>query len=205
MPNAITPGDPYPLGASWDGSGTNFAVFSQSAESVDLCLFDEAGNETVYELPEVDAYVWHGYLEEAEPGQLYGYRVRGTYDPGRGLAGQPCQAPARPLRQGRFGRGRLGPGRLQLQVPQRRRRDRWTRPIRRLLCRSRWSSTRPSTGPTTTGPARLGTTPIIYETHVRGLTCAIPRSRRHIGALTPGWRTRRSSSISSASASLPSS
>jgi glycogen operon protein len=85
MPSDMTPGEPYPLGASWDGAGTNFAVFSQSADSIDLCLFDEAGNETVYELPEVDAYVWHGYLEEAEPGQLYGYRVRGTYDPGRGL------------------------------------------------------------------------------------------------------------------------
>ncbi len=55
MPSAMTPGEPYPLGASWDGAGTNFAVFSQSADSVDLCLFDEAGNETVYELPEVDA------------------------------------------------------------------------------------------------------------------------------------------------------
>jgi glycogen operon protein len=85
MPEAISPGDPYPLGATWDGSGTNFAVFSQSAESIDLCLFDTAGKETRYELPEVDAYVWHGYLEEAEPGQLYGYRVRGTYDPAQGL------------------------------------------------------------------------------------------------------------------------
>ena len=59
-------------------------MFSQTAESVELCLFDEAGAETRFELPEVDAYVWHGYLEEAEPGQLYGYRVHGHYDPERG-------------------------------------------------------------------------------------------------------------------------
>jgi isoamylase len=85
MPTALSPGDPYPLGATWDGSGTNFSVFSQTAESVDLCLFDEAGAETRLELPEVDAFVWHGYLEECEPGQLYGYRVHGHYDPEMGL------------------------------------------------------------------------------------------------------------------------
>ena len=85
MPETISPGDPYPLGATWDGSGTNFAVYSQAAESVDLCLFDASGKEVRYELPEVDAYVWHGYLEEAEPGQLYGYRVRGAYNPSQGL------------------------------------------------------------------------------------------------------------------------
>ncbi len=85
MPETISPGDPYPLGATWDGSGTNFAVFSQAAESIDLCLFDAAGKETRFELPEVDAYVWHGYLEEAEPGQLYGYRARGAYNPAQGL------------------------------------------------------------------------------------------------------------------------
>jgi glycogen operon protein len=85
MPTALSPGDPYPLGATWDGSGTNFSVFSQTAESVELCLFDAAGAETRLELPEVDAFVWHGYLEEAEPGQLYGYRVYGHYDPEQGL------------------------------------------------------------------------------------------------------------------------
>jgi glycogen operon protein len=81
----MSPGDPYPLGATWDGSGTNFAVFSQSAEAVELCLFDRTGAEIRHEMAEVDAYVWHGYLEDVEPGQLYGYRVRGAYDPARGL------------------------------------------------------------------------------------------------------------------------
>ncbi|HYA44669.1 MAG TPA: hypothetical protein VED59_03620, partial [Acidimicrobiales bacterium] len=84
-PGTIRPGDPYPLGATWDGSGTNFAVFSESAESMGLCLFDHAGGETRYEMREVDAYIWHGYLEDVEPGQLYGYRARGPYDPARGL------------------------------------------------------------------------------------------------------------------------
>jgi isoamylase len=87
----ISPGDPYPLGATWDGSGTNFAVFSQSAERVELCLFDEHGDETRYELPEVDAFVWHGYLEQAEPGQLYGYRAYGPYDPDKGYRSNPAK------------------------------------------------------------------------------------------------------------------
>jgi glycogen operon protein len=85
----VSPGDTYPLGATWDGLGTNFAVFSESAEMVELCLFDEDGTETRYALPEVDAYVWHGYLEQVEPGRLYGYRVHGPYDPERGLRANP--------------------------------------------------------------------------------------------------------------------
>ncbi len=108
--NRITsPGDPYPLGATWDGSGTNFAVFSQSAERVELCLFDEDGVETRYELPEVDAYVWHGYLEQAEPGQLYGYRVHGPYDPDRGLRANPAKLLLDPYARAIAGQVRWGP------------------------------------------------------------------------------------------------
>src|ERR687883_78935 len=78
------PGSSYPLGASYDGAGTNFAVFSEVAERVDLCLFDDAGNEEVVRLREVDGFVWHGYLPAVEPGQRYGYRVYGPYDPANG-------------------------------------------------------------------------------------------------------------------------
>ena len=65
----IWPGTPYPLGSTYDGTGTNFAVFSEVAEKVELCLFDEAGKETRLALTEVDAFVWHGYLPGIEPGQ----------------------------------------------------------------------------------------------------------------------------------------
>src|SRR5690606_10538793 len=65
----VWPGDPYPLGATWDGTGTNFALFSEVARRVELCLFDEAGRETRQELPEVDGFVWHGYLPGVGPGQ----------------------------------------------------------------------------------------------------------------------------------------
>ncbi|MDA8045747.1 MAG: glycogen debranching protein GlgX [Actinomycetota bacterium] len=87
----VFPGDPYPMGATYDGLGTNFSVFSQAAEAVELCLFGDEGTETRYELPEVDGYNWHGYLEEIEPGQRYGYRVHGPYDPDRGLRCNPAK------------------------------------------------------------------------------------------------------------------
>ena len=80
----IWPGTPYPLGASYDGQGTNFALFSEGAERVELCLFDADGAEQRVELTEVDAFVWHGYLPTVQPGQLYGYRVHGLDDPGQG-------------------------------------------------------------------------------------------------------------------------
>jgi glycogen operon protein len=83
------PGSPYPLGATFDGSGTNFALFSEIAEKVELCLFEESGEETRIELVEVDAHVWHAYLPSAQPGQRYGYRVHAEYDPKSGKRANP--------------------------------------------------------------------------------------------------------------------
>ncbi len=80
----VWPGKPYPLGASYDGYGTNFALFSEVAERVELCLFTEDGTETRVDLPEVDAFVWHVFVPGVEPGQRYGYRVHGPYDPAAG-------------------------------------------------------------------------------------------------------------------------
>jgi len=83
------PGHAYPLGATYDGSGTNFAIFSEVAEQVELCLFDAEGEETRIPLTEVDGFVHHGYLPGIEPGQRYGYRVHGPYDPAQGLRCNP--------------------------------------------------------------------------------------------------------------------
>jgi len=80
----VWPGTAYPLGATYDGSGTNFAIFSEAAEKVELCLFDEDGTETRIPVRESDAFVWHCYLPNVQPGQRYGYRVHGEYDPARG-------------------------------------------------------------------------------------------------------------------------
>jgi isoamylase len=84
---AAWPGTAHPLGATYDGVGTNFAMYSEAAERVELCLFDDEGTESRIELREVDGFVWHAYLPSAGPGQRYGYRVHGPYDPG---AGQRC-------------------------------------------------------------------------------------------------------------------
>jgi isoamylase len=85
----VWPGTAYPLGATFDGSGTNFALFSEVAEAVELCLIDEDGAETRVPLTEVDGYVWHCYLPAVRPGQKYGYRVAGPYDPARGRRCNP--------------------------------------------------------------------------------------------------------------------
>src|SRR3546814_3871478 len=76
----------YPLGATWDGSGVNFAFFSAHAEKVELCLFDRAGRRELERiaLPEYTHQVWHGYLHDVRPGQNYGYRVHGPYEPQAG-------------------------------------------------------------------------------------------------------------------------
>jgi glycogen operon protein len=85
----VCPGDPYPLGAIWDGVGTNVSVFSSIAEKVELCLFGADGTEDRLELPEIDGFCWHGYIEGMGPGQRYGFRVHGPYDPSRGLRCNP--------------------------------------------------------------------------------------------------------------------
>ncbi|WP_396656913.1 glycogen debranching protein GlgX [Microbacterium sp.] len=85
------PGTAYPLGAEFDGGGTNFAVFSEGAERVELCLFDDAGAEVRIPLVDVDAHVWHAYLPEVGPGRRYGYRVHGPYDPAQGLRYNPSK------------------------------------------------------------------------------------------------------------------
>jgi glycogen operon protein len=89
--NKIWPGRPYPLGATWDGGGVNFALFSENATAVELCLFsgEDGGNEQRIQMPEYTDNVWHGYFPEVRPGQLYGYRVYGPYAPQAGLRFNP--------------------------------------------------------------------------------------------------------------------
>src|SRR5829696_3021441 len=88
----IWPGRPYPLGATFDGAGVNFSIFSEHATKVELCLFDD--REDLKEthrivMPEYTDMVWHGYFPDVEPGQLYGFRMHGPYDPGNGQRFNP--------------------------------------------------------------------------------------------------------------------
>jgi glycogen operon protein len=97
----VWPGDAYPLGAHFDGAGTNFAVFTEAAERVELCLFDDSRGadrgpgtgtgELRVDLPEVDAFVWHGRIPGIKPGQRYGYRVHGPYEPEKGVRCNPAK------------------------------------------------------------------------------------------------------------------
>src|SRR5581483_3204027 len=87
MSRKVLPGRPYPQGATWDGTGVNFALYSEPAQKVELCLFDDPPAAETERIPltECTAYVWHGYLPALAPGQLYGYRVYGRYEPENGL------------------------------------------------------------------------------------------------------------------------
>ena len=87
----IWPGQPYPLGATFDGVGTNFSVFSEVATRVELCLFDDAGAESQVDLPESTALCWHGYLPNVKPGQRYGFRVHGPWAPEQGQWCNPAK------------------------------------------------------------------------------------------------------------------
>ena len=168
----IQSGSPYPLGATWDGNGVNFALFSAHAERVELCLFDKRGTHEIERiaLPEFTDEVWHGYLPDARPGLLYGYRVHGPYDPQHGhrfnshkLLLDPY---ARAL-QGRFQWSdanfgfRVGGPRQDLQVD--RRDNARTMPKCQVVDTAfTWRDDR--------GPRVPWADTIVYEVHVKGFT-----------------------------------
>ena len=103
------PGSPSPLGAHWDGTGTNFALWSAGATAVDLCLFDPDGTEHRHRLLETTHQVWHGRLHGVSPGQRYGYRVHGAYEPGAGLRHNPAKLLLDPYARAVDGELRLDP------------------------------------------------------------------------------------------------
>jgi isoamylase len=98
----VREGLPHPRGATWDGKGVNFALFSAHATRVELCLFDETG-ETRIDLPEYTDEIWHGYLQDVHPGTAYGYRVHGPYEPASGHRFNPSKLLLDPYARGHFG------------------------------------------------------------------------------------------------------
>ncbi|WP_327087093.1 glycogen debranching protein GlgX [Nonomuraea sp. NBC_01738] len=168
----IWPGDPYPLGATYDGAGTNFALYSEVAEAVELCLFDEGGGETRVPLSEVEGFVWHGYLPGVGPGERYGYRVHGPHDPARGLRCNPAKLLLDPYAKAIEGEVRWNEavygypfGRPESLD------DRDSAPFmpRSVVVNPffGWGHDRP--------PATPYHDTVIYEAHVRGLTIAHPK------------------------------
>ena len=179
----LSAGAPHPLGATWDGRGTNFALFSANAEKVELCLFDSHGRREIERiaLPERTEDVWHGYLNDVAPGQLYGYRVHGRYRARARIPLQPAQAPRRPLRQAADGRlvwsdahfgYRAGSARADLSFD---RRDNARGMPKSVVIDEAF----------TWGEERRPSIPwqdtIIYEAHVKGLT-------QHREDVPPAWR-----------------
>jgi glycogen operon protein len=168
----IWPGRPYPLGANYNGSGTNFSLFSEVAEKVELCLFDEAGKESRLVLPETTAFCHHGYLPHVEPGQRYGFRVYGPRDPSRGVRCNPAKLLLDPYAKAVEGAVRWDEAVFPYRFgnPDGSVNDKDSAPFmprsvvinpyfdweRDELLRTHWQST------------------VVYETHVRGLTIKHP-------------------------------
>jgi isoamylase len=165
-------GTPYPLGATWDGRGVNFALFSAHASAVELCLFKNNGRHETerFRLPQRTDQVWHGYLKGVKPGQLYGYRVHGPYAPERGHRFNPNKLLIDPYARRLHGRiswhdalfgYRLGARRGDLTID---RRDNAPMMPKCIVDDPAytWGDDRP--------PRRSWSSTVIYEAHVKGLT-----------------------------------
>ncbi len=119
FPERLEAGSPYPLGSTFDGMGVNFAVYSANAERIELCLFDPNGRKEIarFDLPEWTDEVWHGYLPDALPGLVYGYRAYGPVRAGKRPPVQSSQAAARSLRQAARGRAQVDGQPVRLPSP----------------------------------------------------------------------------------------
>jgi isoamylase len=172
----IRPGRPYPLGATWDGEGVNFALFSAHAEKVELCLFDRSGTheEAGIELPEYTDEIWHAYLPDARPNLLYGYRVYGPFDPANGHRFNANKLLIDPYAKALHGRLRWGDALFGYRIGSPRedlsfdRRDN-----ARLIPKCRVVETAFTWGEDRRPQTRWEET-IIFELHVRGATISHP-------------------------------
>jgi isoamylase len=173
---AVWPGHPYPLGATWDGEGVNFALFSEHAEKVELCLFDPKGRRATHTIDmcwQTDQ-VWHCYLPEARPGTLYGYRVHGPYDPARGHRFNPKKLLLDPYAKDLFGHLRWSDALFGYKVGHA---DQDLTPDRRDSAAGMFKS-RVIDPAFTWGDDKPLRTPwhdtVIYELHVKGFTARHP-------------------------------
>ncbi len=167
----IWPGQSYPLGATFDGVGTNFALFSEVAEAVELCLIDADGSETRVPITEVDAHVWHVYLPAVQPGQRYGFRVHGPYDPASGHRCDPSKLLLDPYAKAIEGMATNHPSLYSYDFAdpsQRNEEDSAEHTMHSVVVSPffDWGNDHP--------PAHEYHDTIIYEAHVKGLTMTHP-------------------------------
>jgi glycogen operon protein len=189
LPKRLEAGAPYPLGATWDGLGTNFAVFSAHASRIDLCLFDPAGRREIARLPlpEFTDEVWHGYLPHSRPGLIYGYRAFGPYEPQHGHRFNPHKLLLDPYARRTLGDLRRSDALFGYRVNSPRadlsfdRRDSAPAMIKAVVSSDTfdWRDDRPPNVP--------WSDTVIYEAHLRGLTMLRddlrPRERGTFAAL----------------------
>ncbi len=167
----IWPGKPLPFGASFDGVGTNFSVFSEVAERVELCLYDDDGGVTNVDLPEMTGFCWHGYVPTAKVGQRYGFRVHGPWNPAEGLRCNPAKLLVDPYARAIEGGVTWSPGVFahQLGKPDVRSDDDSAPFVPRSIVASQffdWGDDRPLRTP--------WDETIVYELHVKGFTAQHP-------------------------------
>jgi glycogen operon protein len=167
----VWPGEPFPLGAHWDGRGTNFSLFSEVATKVELCLFDDAGHQRAIRLPEVTAFCWHGYLPGIGPGQRYAFRVHGPWCPDEGHRGNPAKALLDPYARAISGKVNWGPAVLPYVPgePDAKNEEDSAPYLPRSVVINHtfdWGHDRPPRTP-------LHET-LIYEVHVKGFTARLP-------------------------------
>jgi glycogen operon protein len=165
------PGRPYPLGAAYDGAGTNFSLFSEVADRVELCLFDEEGREERLRLEEIDASVWHAYLPGIVPGQRYGYRVHGPWAPEHGQRCNPAKLLIDPYAKAIEGQVRWNPACFPYTMgDENSRNDEDSAPfVPRSVVHNPffdWGNDRP--------PDVQLNESVIYEVHVKGFTARHP-------------------------------
>ena len=183
MSQEVWPGAPFPLGATWDGEGTNFALFSENAERVELCLFDEDGAEERVALRERTAFHWHCYLPDVDPGQRYGYRVHGPYAPAEGHRFNPAKLLIDPYAKAIEGPIRFDRGSVLPYVPDAGNDDADleiddsddAEAIPKCVVvdeRFDWEDDRP--------PRHPWNETVIYETHVKGFTKLHPHVREEL-------------------------
>ena len=172
FPDRLATGKPYPLGATSDGLGVNFAVFSANATRIDLCIFDAAGRKEIarFTLPECTDEVWHGYLPDAQAGLVYGYRAHGPYEPENGHRFNPHKLLLDPYGKKMLGQLRWTDALFGYRIGHRQadlsldRRDSAPAMPKSVVVEDNFnwgSSRRPETDFADT---------VIYETHVRGVS-----------------------------------
>jgi len=189
-------GSPDRQGATWDGQGTNFALFSENATRVEVCLFDEDGREELerIELPEYTNQIWHGYIEDVRPGTTYGYRVYGPYDPARGHRFNPNKLLLCPYAFAHLGKLQWDPAIFGYQVESQDDTTFDERDSAPFMPKCIVTDTRTDLAPTPAGLRKLRVPwddTILYELHVKGFTKLHPKVPEDLRGTYEGLGSRQ--------------